>query len=218
MKYVVVLPYIVKRFRDACMENCKFENVLEIDNTARNMGIMASHNLGIEKMYEEDADWLIVMSAAVRFGDRGGLDFIKTLETTDWKVVEADPVYGWHLIAFHRSVIDKVGYWDTNFTPYGYDDLDYSLRIRKAFADDPEFKWEKVTIDITDTIMGHSLRLGDVRPNDEALMAYYENKWGMSPGSGENASNTFNTPFNDPSLDLKYFPTQWFEKWKDEHW
>lgn len=200
------------------MEDCKFENVLEIDNTGRNLGIMASHNLGVDKMYEEDADWLIIMSAAVRFGPTGGLDFIETLKTTNWKVVEAAPVYGWHLIAFHRSVIDKVGYWDTNFTPYGYDDLDYSLRIRKAFKDDPDFKWEKDIIDIKDTIMGHSLRLGDVRPNDEALMDYYERKWGKRPGSGEDITNTYDHPFNDPSLDLKYFTDGWFIRWKEEQW
>lgn len=218
MKYVVVLPYRVQRFRDACMETCKFENVLEIDNTGRNLGIMASHNLGIDKMYEEDADWLIIMSAAVRFGEKGGLDFIEALKTTHCKVLEAAPVYGWHLIAFHKSVIDKVGGWDTNFTPYGYDDLDYSLRIRKAFANDPDFKWEKVVIDIKDTIMGHSIRLGDVPVNDAVLMDYYNRKWGKYPGTGEDASNTYPTPFNDPNLDLKFFTDGWFQKWKEERW
>ena len=77
MKYVVGLPYRVKSFRDSLMATCKLENVFEIDNTENNIGFSASHNLGIQKMYDDGADWYIVMSAAVRFGEPGGLDFIE---------------------------------------------------------------------------------------------------------------------------------------------
>ena len=59
MKYVVCLPFRVQEFRDEFMSNCKLDNILEIDNTVNNIGIMAAHNLGIKKLYEDDADWLI---------------------------------------------------------------------------------------------------------------------------------------------------------------
>ena len=48
VKYVVCLPFRVKEFRDEFMNNCKLDNILEIDNTVNNIGIMASHNLGIK--------------------------------------------------------------------------------------------------------------------------------------------------------------------------
>jgi hypothetical protein len=116
MKYVVCLPFRVQLFRDKFMAGCKLENILEIDNTENNLGVMASHNLGVKKMYEDDADWLIIASAAIRFGHKGGLDFIEYLENANAHIVEAYGVYGWHLIAFRRDVIDAVGEWDERFS------------------------------------------------------------------------------------------------------
>ena len=144
MKYVVGLPYRVKSFRDNLMATCKLENVFEIDNTENNIGFAASHNLGIQKMYDDGAEWYIVMSAAVRFGEPGGLDFIEILKNTESVIIEALGVYGWHFIAFHKTLIDKVGFWDTNFTPYGYEDLDYSMRIQRAFLLEYDDHWEKI--------------------------------------------------------------------------
>jgi hypothetical protein len=203
MKYVVVLPYKVQEFRDACIQTCKLENIVEIDNTENNIGIMASHNLGIKKLYEDDADWLIIMSAAIRFGQSGGQDLIEYLSKTDVQVVEGYGLYGWHLMAFRRDIIDAVGGWDENFTPYGYDDLDYSIRIQKAF---PHVRWEKIKFDVSDTIMGHSIKLGGVRSNDNILHQYFYNKWGHYPGSGATFEDCYDLPFNLPDVDIKYCP------------
>jgi hypothetical protein len=205
MKYVVCLPFRVQEFRDEFMLNCKLNNILEIDNTVNNIGIMASHNLGIKKLYEDSADWLIIMSAAIRFGDKGGLDIIEHLEKTDAQIVEGFQLYGWHLMAFKKDVIDTVGGWDENFTPYGYDDLDYSIRIKKAM---PNVKWEKILFDVSDTIMGHSVKLGGVRSNDNLLHQYFYNKWGQYPGGGHTVDKLYPTPFNLPNVDFKYCPKE----------
>jgi GT2 family glycosyltransferase len=205
MRYVVCLPFRVQEFRDECLATCKLENIVEIDNTENNIGIMASHNIGIEELYKQDADWFIIMSAAIRFGERGGLDLIEYLEQTDAQVVEEYDLYGWHLMAFRRDVIDAVGQWDENFTPYGYDDLDYSIRLQKAF---PNIKWEKTTFDVSDTIMGHSIKLGGVRSNDNILHQYFYNKWGHYPGGGHPVNEYYDTPFNLPDVDIKYFPKE----------
>jgi hypothetical protein len=204
MKYVVCLPFRVKEFRDEFMKNCKLD-ILEIDNTENNLGVMASHNLGVKKLYEDDADWLIVASAAIRFGTSGGLDIIEHLSKTDAQVVEGKPLFGWHLMAFRRDVIDAVGEWDENFTPYGYDDLDYAIRIKKAI---PNVKWEKITFDVSDTIMGHSINLGGVRSNDNILHQYFYNKWGHYPGGGNEIEEYYPTPFNKKDADMKYFPKE----------
>lgn len=205
MKYVVCLPFRVQEFRDMFMKTCKLENILEIDNTENNIGIMASHNLGIKKMYEENADWLVIVSAAIRFGEKGGLDFIEYLENTEAQVVEAYGVYGWHLIAFRKDLIDAVGGWDENFSPYGYDDLDFAIRINKTI---PNVKWEKPTVDASDTIMGHSIKFGNVRSNDNILHQYFYNKWGHYPGGGHPAEEYYATPFNIPGASISYCPTE----------
>jgi len=203
MKYVVCLPFKVQEFRDEFMLSCKLEDILEIDNTTNNIGVMASHNLGVKKMYEDDADWLIIMSAAIRFGESGGLDIIDYLNKTDAQIVEGFELYGWHLIAFRRDVVNAVGGWDENFTPYGYDDLDYSIRIRKAI---PNVKWEKIKFDVSDTVMGHSINIGGVRSNDNILHQYFCNKWGHYPGGGNPIDEYYDTPFNLPIVSIKYCP------------
>jgi hypothetical protein len=213
MTYVACLPFKVKEFRDEFAKTCKLENVLEIDNTENNLGIMISHNLGVKKMYETGADWLIIMSAAIRFGESGGLDLVEYLNKTNYRIVEATGVYGWHLIAFHRSVIDVVGEWDVNFTPYGYDDLDYSIRIQKAFAnsnpgDNGSHLWTKESFDVSDTIMGHSIKIGGVvstPSHEKAIRDYYEAKWGLPPGRGS-VDDVYDYPFDNPDNELSYFP------------
>ena len=204
VKYVACLPFRVKEFRDEFMSGCKLD-IFEIDNTENNIGIMASHNLGIEKLYSDNAEWLIIFSAAVRFGESGGLDIIEHLSKTDAQIVEGKPLFGWHLMAFRKDVIDIVGGWDENFTPYGYDDLDYAIRIKKAI---PNVKWEKIVFDVSDTVMGHSINLGGVRSNDNILHQYFYNKWGHYPGGGNPTEEYYDTPFNLPDVDIKYCPKE----------
>lgn len=225
MKYVAVVPYTVQSVMDEFMETCKLENVLKIDNTVNNIGCMASHNLGVDKMYETESDWLIVISPAIRFGSAGGLDFVEKLKNTQHKIVESMGVFGWHLIAFHKDVIDKVGKWDTNFTPYGYDDLDFSIRIQKAFpfafSNDEKFSvnannfplWTKELVDVKDTIMGHSMKLNKINTDDPHHRSYYEKKWGAVPGTGEHLLNTYEFPFNDPKNDITYFSNDYYNEW-----
>jgi hypothetical protein len=228
MKYVVVVPYTVQSIMDEFMATCKLENVLQVNNTIDNIGCMASHNLGVDKMYETESDWLVVISPAIRFGEPGGLDFIEKLKTTEYKIVEGMGVFGWHLIAFHKDVIDKVGKWDTNFTPYGYDDLDFSVRIQKAFpyafSDDEKFVintekvslWTKELVDVKDTIMSHSMKLNKINTDDPHHREYYEKKWGQKPGTGEHLLNTHKNPFNNIEYDIKYFSNDYYEKWIQE--
>src|ERR1700728_642922 len=89
MKYVAVLPWVYKPFRDEFMKACKLD-VFEVDNSAENLGIMRSHNLAIDKMIAENADLLIVMSAAIRFGEKGGLDFVEQLDNAYINIAAAD--------------------------------------------------------------------------------------------------------------------------------
>jgi len=203
MKYTVVLPYAYRPYFDECMKTCKLENVLAIDNTVNNIGIMKAHNLGIEKMIADDSDWLIIMSAAIRFGEKGGLDFIEELEKRPNDIaVEAIGVYGWHLIAFNRKTIERVGKWDENFTPYGYDDLDYSWRIQCAYElEKVRPVWVKVPVDVADAGMGHSIHLGKiVTQDDNKLREYFIKKW------GDIHHPKYKTPFNIPDCELGFWP------------
>lgn len=209
MKYVVVLPFVNREFARSCMATYKFpfECMCLVDNSEMNIGIMRSHNLGVDKLYRDDADWLVVLSAALRFGNPGGLDFIEHLRNNpNHLVIEATPVYGWHLIAFSRRVLDKVGKWDENFSPYGFCDLDMSWRIQCATQqwgwEGPI--WDKFPVDVHDTGMAHSINKFGLRAPADPLIAYYEMKWGVRPGTPH--EDAYRTPFNRKDVGLDFWP------------
>jgi len=182
-------------------------NVVIVDNTWKNIGIMAAHNLGRKVMLEQEADWLIVCSAAIRFGDPGGMDFIEELgNRSGHDVVEGAGVFGWHLIAFSNDIMQRVGEWDENFTPYGFDDIDLSLRIQRVTKRDGRTVqlWEKAVIDVTDMGMGHSIHLGGVRVDANPQIDYFRRKWGRHPGEWDKP--TYEFPFNNPNNPISFWP------------
>lgn len=225
MKYVVCVPYAYQPYFDEFIKTVKIprENIWAIDNTdpTKNLGIMKSHNIGIDKMYEAGADWLIIMSAAIRFGENGGLDFLDILESRpNYHVIhgasanveggkQSDPagggknkVFGWHLMGINKSVFDAIGKYDENFSPYGLDDIDMSLRIRKHFGD--ATLWDTYPCDVTDTTMSHSINLANVKSAYPPRNAYFKRKWGREGGEWQN--NGYEHPFNDPTKPLSYWP------------
>lgn len=227
IKYAIVLPFVYRPYFNDCMTTIHGDlknNMLTIDNTSTNLGIMKSHNLGVEFMRERGADWLIIMSAAVRFGPKGGVDFIKQIEDhQDHHVIHAasdnvaggmqanpdggggvNEVKGWHLTAFHKSVFDTIGVWDENFSNYGFDDIDLSIRIRKGI---PNVKWDTFPCDVHDTRMSHSIHFNASlvgSPSTPRIM-YFERKWGRHPNAWQ--EDAFDHPFNDSSKAFSYWPS-----------
>lgn len=223
MKYLVVLPYVHQPYLDECWATMAPElkdNTLVIDNTVHNRGIMRAHNMGVEGMRAKGADWLIILSAAVRFGEPGGLDFVKVLEDhMDHYVIHAasnnvkggmqqegggghNKVFGWHLTAFKAEVFDNIGLWDENFSPYGFDDIDLSIRIQKFYKG--RAGWDTYPIDVSDTTMSHSINLAGVKSPSEPKIEYFKRKWGRAHGDWQ--VEAWDYPFNNPNNDLKYWP------------
>lgn len=219
MKWVGILPYAYQPYFDECVKTMhpKFkQNVLAVDDTDPNnrMGIMKIHNLGISKMMADEADWLIVMSAAIRFGKSGGLDLIKTLERhpEDYvihagtknvkKAGDKNGVFGWHLTAFKREVFENIGNFDENFTPYSLDDIDLSIRIQKHYKG--KKGWNTYGCDVSDTTMSHSINLGGVKATYPPRDSYFQRKWGRAGGDWK--VPTYDHPFNDSSKPLSYWP------------
>lgn len=210
-KFTVVLPYVYQEYKDACESTMAPEfraSTLFVDNTKTNMGIMWSHNRGVEAMMRTGSDWLIILGASIRFGEPGGMDFIEELDKRfDHHVVEATPVYGWHLIAFSRDCLKRVGKWDENFSPYSLCDIDMSLRIQKAYKLDSTIntpKWEKAKVDATDEGMAHGINKTGVKAAYDPRNAYFIRKWGR--GGGEYEKEAYDHPFNEPEAPLWYWP------------
>jgi hypothetical protein len=208
--YTAVLPWVLRSYRDAFAETCRL-NVYEVDNSEHNIGIMRATNLGIDQMRVNGTEWLVVMSAALRFGPAGGLDFIDHLDRMDGhRVVEAAGVFGWHLIAFHCDTIAAVGKWDPNYSPYGFDDLDLSVRYQLVYGNGGQL-WDKVPVDVADAGMGHSVRQGRVVAPAEPRIVYFEKKWGRHPGAWQEP--TYEHPFDNADNPVGYWPEFEGERW-----
>lgn len=191
MTYLAILPSIYRPWTNACLRSCRLDGVELVDNTRRNRGVAASWNLGVHHVRGEKLDWLIIMSAACRFGDAGGADFIEHLEATDGAeiAVEADNGVGWHLIAFPRFVLEKVGFFDENFHPAYYEDNDYAYRMRLEFGQSAP--WPKVGVDVRLEGLQHGRDLANVQVDFATLRSYYVRKWGGMP-----SHEHFTKPFN----------------------
>lgn len=211
VSYTAVLPFVYRPYRNIFMKRCKLD-VFEVDNTKHNRGIMCSHNLAIDEMKRAGSEWLIVMSAALRFDrDIGGRDFLDQLAARQGhRVVEADGVFGWHLIAFHRDTIEAVGRWDANYSPYGFDDIDYSLRYQLVFGGHGQL-WDKAPVKVRDAGMAHSIKRARVEAAALPRIDYFRQKWGRHPGMWREPN--YAHPFNDPTKSVKYWPDAWGDSW-----
>lgn len=188
-RFVAVLPVIVQEMGDACLDTiCPTlrQRTLVVDNTTDNIGVPASWNRGAEYAHEQDADWLIIVSAAVRFGPMGGLDLIAQLSRSCHKheaAVEAGDGMGWHLIAVNMAAFDKVGPFDERFSPAYFEESDWSTRAHILHGWDPAGPWwPKVPVDATLTAVAHGMKSGKVQIDYGAQKAKYVAKWGGEPG------------------------------------
>lgn len=200
MTFVAVLPSIYPLWTKRCLRTCAFaDDVLVVDNTEHNRGVAASWNLGVDRLYEAESDWLVIISASIRFGEPGGKDFLAELDARpDDLAVEAAHGMGWHLIGFHRRVFDAVGRFDENFHPAYWEDNDFAQRIRLVWKLEPPF-WSKVSVDVSSAGWAHGIDLGGVRAHPNRLKGYWTSKWGCEPPLAE-----FTAPFG--SMPIDYWP------------
>lgn len=217
MNYVAVLPYIYQPYFDECIKTLKID-VMAIDNTVSNRGVAESWNMGIDEMRNKDADYLIILSAAMRFGESGGQDMLEDLEISPvWRTYFADKskiadrdsysewvdgMFGYHCVAFHRELINQIGYFDTNFYPIYFEDSDYNLRIKKSC---PRATTVLASIDAKSVEYNHAATLAGVKSPAEPLITYFATKWGIHPDA-INQLTSYDHPFNNPDNSIKYFP------------
>lgn len=168
-----------------------------------NAGVAGSWNVGRDAVLSSEADWLIVLSAAVRFGREGMRDFLRALDACPTELVlEADRGLGWHVIAFSREVLEKIGPFDPIFFPAYSEDLDYSIRFQRAYDCDTHAPgwvgplWPKVPVDASLIEIAHGIKRGGVTVDLAGMHALLDAKWGTQ--------EEFLTPYNRDDLDWTY--------------
>jgi hypothetical protein len=187
------------------------------------LGVAGSWNQGIDYMKHRDADWLIIISAAMRFGKEQGRDMLAQIKAhpsadiirfAEKEVPESqfdmenkanNPPYPkafyWHCTAISRDLIERVGKFDANFYPIYFEDTDYDLRIKKA-----GYKASDIIapIDAKSVGTGHAVKLAGVESPSTPLVLYFAEKWGRHPSASQ--LGDYERPFNNKYNGLDFWP------------
>lgn len=222
MSFLMVVPVIDKTVTDEFIAGLKVNHndVFIIDNgtphvlpdwdgpryaSPGNIGVATSWNLGAKAVLGSGIDWLVIASAALRWGPSGGVDFTSGLET-----IEGHPAVtstqGWHLCALHHTTLEAVGLFDENFFPGYFEDTDYLYRMYLAGFPSPRENgehWGHIYSDAEYGESAHALNNGLVTAPMNELGYYYRRKWGGNPGS-----ETFTNPFDVSNYPIWKWPAR----------
>ena len=204
MKLWWCIPSIDPVWGDSCWTSLHpaiRERCIFVDNFTVNRGVAPSWNLGIAQAEDLDADWLVLCSEAMRFGEPGGRDFERRVITSrdaPW----VDCGYSWHLIALRMNVIYHVGRFDETFWPAYYEDADYDRRLQLAgfFSPRAPDRPEPPVggIDVVEVGAGHSIDAGLVSVDMGIQAAKYATKWGGGKGHEQ-----YTTPYGSRDLTFR---------------
>lgn len=198
MTYLILIPNIWTPYLDACLATLKapreYIHVVHNEPPNVNIGVTRSWNVGVDRVLAEGIDWLVIMSAAMRFGESGGMDFLAALDDYkgSWAVEAIDgegPAgsgnIGWHCLAFARDpTLLQVGRVDHVFKSYieGID-LGYRIIIASGWQPSDGQVWPKVLVDCRCESIGHGTQLGGaIVPPGPLLNDLYQAKWGNPKG------------------------------------
>lgn len=208
MSYLVVIPSIVPEYGTACFESLDpaiRPHVLLVDNSQENRGVPASWNLAARRVVAEELDYLVIVSAAMRFTD-GGRDLVAAF--TDTTQAGFNTQHGWHCIAIHRRVFAAIGYFDENFFPAYYEDSDFIRRMELAgfhnpVTQPPAFAYLEVAAECVATAHAHK---AGVAVDFQRQRNYFIKKWGAEPRYDSQAARDrlYRRPFNNPAWPLSY--------------
>src|ERR1700758_2399570 len=167
---LTVIPVIATDTTDKCIASILMDNsaaeirredILIVDNTrhglanrypgirtyrdpnGHNLGVARAWNVGAREVVDRGLDYLILMSASMMFGPIKETTWMRQMRTF-WgaDVIESDG-HSWHLIALHRRCFEQVGYFDENFYPAYFEQIDWCRRLRML---DMEGAWPRVWV------------------------------------------------------------------------
>lgn len=173
-----------------------------------NRGLARSWNDGIIESYEQGADVAIVLNDDVDIS-RPDLRLLAqaAVDHRECGIVEPrgynermveNQLLGYAAFAVNPIALEKVGYFDENFTPIYFEDCDYSRRCALAGVTFYDAGPTRIVHKGSATINSVPELKNQNNITFSACNAYYHRKWGGEPGQ-----EVFAYPFNDTSLGLK---------------
>ena len=108
--------------------------------------------------------------------------------------------HNWHLLAIHRTMFERIGFFDENFYPAYFEDSDWIHRATLVGVQRESDQWQEVWIN---AITWGSAQHQVVDMPAEPLIKYFEEKWG--PGSRHGPR--WDRPFQSRPLDYWESPS-----------
>ena len=143
--YLICIPvYRVTERIYKSMESIKDKNVLLVDNSGKkecevfekkygfqveyqkeNIGIPRSWNIGLKKNHE----WTFIVSSSVLFNK----PFSHIIEMLDnYNGLMFRTTSDWHLCGLNKKVVERIGYFDENFYPGYFEEVDFDHRCKSV--------------------------------------------------------------------------------------
>lgn len=215
---LAVIPVMLTETADICIESILMadsaagldrDEILIVDNSregwaaeryglrthrdpdGHNLGVGRSWNVGAREVLERDLDYLVVMSASMRFGPMLHTTWKRQMETFWGSHLIESEGHSWHLIAIHRTVFETVGLLDQNFHP-AYSEAD-DLVTRMVLGGMP-LSWPRAWVNALS--QGVAVHVQHVSCPWGPLRDYYATKWG-----GPKGEEVYTLPFGDQPLD-----------------
>jgi len=201
--YLICIPvYRVTERIYKSMESIKDKNVLLVDNSGKkecevfekkygfqveyqkeNIGIPRSWNIGLKKNHE----WTFIVSSSVLFNK----PFSHIIEMLDnYNGLMFRTTSDWHLCGINKKVVERIGYFDENFYPGYFEEVDFDHRCKSVGI--KEFK--KFEVDVVSQQFGGAFQDG-LKFNIDGSRSYFNSKWGSD----------YSWPFNDPTKSIDYW-------------
>lgn len=215
---LTVLPVMLKETADICIGSMLPEDsaaglsrdeVLIVDNSregwaeeryglrtyrdpdGHNLGVARSWNVGAREVLNRGLDYLVLMSASMRFGPMLHTTWVRQMETFWGSHLIESEGHSWHLIAIHREALERVGLFDGAFYP-GYVEADDWI-TRMVLAGLPT-SWPRAWVNALS--QGVAIHVQELSCPWGPLRDYYAAKWG-----GPKGEEVFTRPWDSESLD-----------------
>jgi GT2 family glycosyltransferase len=178
----------------------------------QNRGLSRSWNEGLREAYEDGCELVLLVNDDLHFvegGFQGFIDFARAesdyglaclngLETGGSPLAGSVIMQGLGCGIVMPLALDRIGYFDENFRPAYYEDVDFGRR----------FHLSGIKMIVADGVLVEHERSKTTRENPEIQAAnaevmrvnggYYARKWGGLPHH-----ETFDIPFNHPKFDRR---------------
>lgn len=167
---------------------------------------LAGYNRRWDSRMREGLDYVIITSPSCMFNN-SVLDMVEAVEKEE---ANGPGYYYWapsiehstdmHCFAVMRRCVEEMGLFDENLVPYSYEDCDHGYRMSLRNLARTRIELNRHSYPTAGGVTKDPRLMRHYQNNVAHIADYYLRKWG-----GMHTQEKFNSPFNDPAIDSKFW-------------